>query len=147
MSDTANRPIPFDAAFNDTLHTLLSDRYGHHFEAHETLSIHGELAHGHALASLALADTEGMFRLELETCVELEPNDIDSPIDARHIALDALDALFGDFLEAQRRLDGIYDAWGPHDFQGIEVLVRGRVTAPALDAAADRLLAADDASA
>jgi hypothetical protein len=107
----------------------------------ESLTLEGELTHGHALARLVAAQPHGASLIQLEVSVELEPNQIDHPGDARDLALDFLDAFFDKFL-SEDRIMRLSPDWKALDFEGKTLLLRGSHTRPALDDEADRLLAA-----
>jgi hypothetical protein len=92
-----------------------------------------------ARAMLALVDADGATRHEFEV---LAPLRVGGGRDARELALDAADALLGEWLEDGRpRLPGIA---APREFDGTPVQVTARLVHPRLQAEADRLLGDDD---
>lgn len=140
---TANQPIPFDVVFNTQIQELLLERHGPLLDPKESLTISGEMSHGHVTGALRLEAEDQSSLLELAVRVELEPNTIDSPVDARTVCLDALDAVFASWLESERvmRLPPLWDAY---QFETWDVSLRGEVTRPNLEAEADRWLAMAD---
>jgi hypothetical protein len=92
-----------------------------------------------ARAMLALVDADGATRYEFEV---LAPLQVGGGRDARELALDAADALLGEWLEDERpRLPGVADA---REFDGTPVQVTARLVHPRLQAEADRLLGEDE---
>ena len=136
----SNKPAPLEAQLCIKTATLLKERHGPHLAPDEAIEVNGELAHGHARVGMVMVPRDRSTSLTLETVVELDRNNLDHPGEARDLALNALDAILGEFL-ASERLQVLPPAWTAHGFEGREVLVRGAYTRPQLDDEASRLLA------
>lgn len=136
-----NRPVPFDKALCQRAVHLMRQRHAARLLPREVITLDGELTHGYALAKLTASLPDGSSLVSLEVSVELEPNNLDHPGDARDLALDFLDAFFDKFLSEDRLLR-LHPDWKAYDFEGKTLLLRGSHARPALDDEADRLLAA-----
>jgi len=125
--------------FSDEVEAALRKRHPA-LDASEDIEVSGEIAHGHALLNLSIENDEATERLALHVCVECEPNDIDNPLEARDAALDYMDVILADFLDNDRRLT-VLPTWDAHDVSGTTIKVRGEVTNPTAERAADDFLA------
>jgi len=134
-----NKPIPLPPEFTDPLVITLRERHPG-LQPNETLMVSGEMAQGHSLVRLELEDPKQTSRLWFEGVVENERNNIDSPVEARDLAVDCVDALIEAFLVNARSVRFVPD-WKELEDGGTTFLVRGEWTNPKLVSEADALLA------
>lgn len=122
----------------DAIAAALRERWEEFLEEGETFEAALVEEDAGARATLALVDAEGATRHEFEVAA---PRRVGGGGDARALALDAADALLGEWLEAGRpRLPGRTIA---REYEGVVVEVTLRRVHPRLDAEADRILGGD----
>ena len=137
-----NAPVPFTDEFAASVAQSLTEALKYHL-GDETLTVKGEVAHGHVQASVDLRARDDSFLLHLEVGMELEPNQIDDPFVGRDKALDFLQTLLLQYCEEERQ-ERFHPQWKAYDNQQWVFMVRGEVSNPALEAEADRWLAMAD---
>ena len=131
-----NRPVPFDNPVCQHLAGALRKTVGTKLQPGERLEVAGELAQSHSLVRCELHNADDSAAVELEVCVETEPNQLEGPLQARDLALDALQTLLRSFFESERLLF-LPPLWQSHDFEGRSVLFRGARRSPKLEAEAE----------
>lgn len=130
---------PWDPKELSDIQEVLADRVSRLLAPGEKLSIDGRSSGDEVRARFVLQGSPKGDRLELEAKVDLAQTKL-SADEGRDLALDALDAILLDYLESERstRYSGVFEA---RELRGKPLLVRAERTFPALDAAADALLA------
>lgn len=127
MIDTAYAPVAIARA--------LEERWAEELAAGERFEVSLETTDTEALAVLALQGPDASIRYEFAVRTPIGSRGVDG---ARDLALDAADAILGEWFEdARPRLPGLEME---RDYQGSPVWVQARRVAPRLEAEADRLL-------
>lgn len=117
----------------------LAERWEEEIEAGESFDVTMDYTDTHVTVVLALVEADASIRHEFEVRTPIGSRGKEG---ARDFALDAADAVLGEWLEDGRpRLSGME---AERDYQGSPVWVQGRRVAPRLEAEADRLLGDGD---
>lgn len=117
----------------------LAERWEEEIEPGESFDVTLDIDDAQARVVLALVEADASIRHEFQVRTPVGSRGKDG---ARDLALDAADAVFGEWLEDGRpRLAGLEVE---RDYQGSPVWVHARRVAPRLDAEADRLLGDSD---
>ncbi len=114
---------------------LLQERWS--LEPDEGVWISGKIVGQRVFVSLRLENPDREETLTIEVQVML--SDFDDEEQARHLGYDALDALLGEYLEADRAYFFPID-WTEAEFNGKEVAYRGQLRRYALEEEADRII-------
>jgi hypothetical protein len=130
---------PWDPAELADVREVLADRVRDLLAPGEALDLEGRSSSDEVHVRFVLSGSPKGDRLELEARVDLSATKV-SEGEGRDLALDSLDAVLLDYLESDRstRYPGVFEA---RELRGKSLLVRAERTFPALDAAADALLA------
>lgn len=124
---------------HEAVAALLQERWGEHLQQDERFFASvGEAEGQGAKVCLGLEDADGSTRTEFEVVAPRQAGGRN----AVDVALDAADALLGEWLEADRPRPTGHTA--PRIWEGIEVQVTVRRLHPRLEAEADRLLGEGD---
>jgi len=117
----------------------LAERWAEYLREGESFSAEVAEEKGETRVVLALVGPDGATRHEFEV---VAPQRVGGGGSAAELALDAADALLGEWFEDGRpRLPGVPTA---REYEGTTVQVTARLVHPRLDAEADRLLGEDD---
>jgi isochorismate hydrolase len=138
MSDPDSIAI-FSPAQITNVRALLNERWGSRLEETEDFKVSAALVGAHVTAGLLVMG--GASRYLSEASINHEQADLPAE-DAALLLLDMLEGYFADFLDADR-ISKVPLDWADVNYQGHPVQVRGDVTRPGIDDAADQLLAED----
>jgi hypothetical protein len=121
----------------EAIEELMAERTEGLLRPGERLAVSGRTEPGEVFARFSLEGMPAGERFELESKVARAQ--VPDPDRARDLAIDALDLLLLEYLEAERglRYSGV---WEQRELQGLPVSVRVERTNPQLDAQADELL-------
>ena len=130
---------PWTAEELSQVEDALADRVAGMLAPGEKLFVEGRSSEEEMNARIVLSGSDKGDRLELEARVEMAGAGL-SEDEARDLALDSLDLVLLEYLESERsaRFSGVFEE---RELRGHVVTVRAERTYPALEAAADALLA------
>lgn len=135
-----NKPAPFGDELCTQIIELLSARFGAQFEANETLTISGEVAHSYSIVRCQLEKQDRTSKLVFEISAETEPNKFENPLDARDLVVDHVEVVLNEFFENDRLIH-LSPVWKPTDLEGKTLMIKGEQSNPHLEDEANRLLA------